>query len=320
MSRRRAITGTFTRRRFLTIAGAAAIVGGPEASSRGEVLRWRGTALGADASISFAGIDAAAAQSHTRAVRAEIDRIESLFSLYRKGSALRRLNSTGRLEDPAPDFVRLMRLAGRVHDRTDGAFDPTVQSLWQLHAKSAAGGDRARSSELSRVARSGGWHNVRVSAEIIAFARPGMSITLNGIAQGHAADRISRLLQRRGLQDVLIDAGEIVARGNAPAGEDWRAAARTPDGQFVREIRLGGRALATSAPNATMVNPAGGIGHILDPRSGHPADRWRLVSVSAASAAVADALSTAFCLMHKRDIDVALSSFSDAALEVALPT
>lgn len=317
--RRTTIGGKITRRRFFAISAAAAIGGVGAGSSAGaQTLRWQGTALGAEASISFANTDGVAAREHVLAVRAEIDRIESLFSLYRKGSAIRRLNATGRLDGPAPDFVRLLRLAGRIHDRTGGAFDPTVQSLSRLHAIRDDAGQRASSRELAGAVARGGWRHVEVSAETIAFSHAGMSITLNGIAQGHAADRISSLLKRRGLKDVLIDTGEIVALGRRPAGDAWRADVATPDGHVVRALGLADRALATSAPNATFIDRGGGVGHILDPRTGRPADHWRLVSVSAETAAVADGLSTAFCLMPRRAIDAALAQFPDAALEVAL--
>jgi thiamine biosynthesis lipoprotein len=78
---------------------------------------------------------------------------------------------------------------------------------------------------------------------------------------------------------------------------------------------LSDRALATSAPLATLLDAERGVGHILDPRTGEPAARWRLASVSAPHAALADALSTAFCLMDRRTIDAALARHPDAALE-----
>lgn len=97
-----------------------------------------------------------------------------------------------------------------------------------------------------------------------------------------------------------------------PDGGAWRAAIALPDGRTVAETALGGRALATSSPAGTLL--PGGQGHILDPRSGLPATAHRLVSVTAPRAAVADALSTAFCAMDLPAIETALARFSGARL------
>ena len=142
-----------------------------------------------------------------------------------------------------------------------------------------------------------------------------MALTLNGIAQGYIADRVAGLLRARGLVDVLVDTGEIKALGRRADGTPWRAGIAMPDGTPVARRMLSGRALATSAPMATLLDAARGAGHILDPRTGEPAARWRLASVSAPRAALADALSTAFCLMDRPAIDRALAQHRDATLE-----
>ena len=134
-------------------------------------------------------------------------------------------------------------------------------------------------------------------------------------AQGYIADRLAGLLRSRGLVDVLIDTGEIKALGHRADGEPWRAGIALPDGTPVARTMLSDRALATSAPLATLLDPRRGAGHILDPRTGEPAARWRLASVSAPRAALADALSTAFCLMDRRAIDRALAYHPRATLE-----
>ena len=86
-----------------------------------------------------------------------------------------------------------------------------------------------------------------------------------------------------------------------------------------RELALRDRALATSAPLGTVLDAAGAVGHIIDPKSGRPAgSQWRQISVSAPLAAVADALSTAACLMPDRAaIEAACGTAGDARLEQA---
>ena len=301
----------FSRRRFLAISAAALLPGTARAGA--PVTRWQGVALGAPARMSLVGLEASAAAPLFAALEHEIARLEGLFSLYRPGSALRRLNHNGRLDSPPAELLELLSLAGDIHHATGGAFDPTIQPLWLLHA--AAAGRRPDRRQVAETRWRCGWQHLDFSPEAVVFTRPGMAVTLNGIAQGYIADRMADLLRRRGLTDVLIDMGEIAALGRRPGATPWRAAIALPDGEIVSRIELSDRALATSAPLGTLLDRAGQVGHILDPRDGRPGGRWQVASVSARQAALADGLSTAFCLLPRRAIATALARYPDAALE-----
>ena len=259
-----------------------------------------------------------AAAEIARQVESEIARLEDIFSLYRAGSEISRLNHTGQLAHPSHEMLELLDLARLVHETTGGAFDPTVQTLWQLYARTAdenrAPTDDERRAAVLRV----GWQNVHIGTRLVRFGRPGMALTLNGIAQGFIADRVAGLLSAHGLINVLIDTGEIKALGRRADGKPWHAGIVEPDGTPVVRRILTDRALATSSPLATLVDAARGTGHILDPRTGVPAATWRLSSVSARRAALADALSTAFCLMDQGAIDTALTHHPGARLEALL--
>jgi thiamine biosynthesis lipoprotein len=138
-----------------------------------------------------------------------------------------------------------------------------------------------------------------------------MALTLNGIAQGFIADRVAGLLAAEGLTDILVDTGELRALGSTPTGGDWPVDLADGAGS----LGLRDQALASSAPLGTVFDAAGTAGHILDPRSGATArPRFRLVSVTAPSAALADGLSTALCLMDRPQIDATLARFPAARL------
>jgi thiamine biosynthesis lipoprotein len=270
------------------------------------VRRWRGVAMGAGASLIFAHPDA---DRLIGRATAEIDRLEDIFSLYRANSALSRLNRDGRLETPPLELLSILSLSGAVHRRTGGAFDPTIQPLWALYAHRYAAGAEPSDAEIEEARARTGWSGVRFDSSAITFAHTGMALTLNGIAQGYVADRIADLLHAEGLEDVLVDMGEIRALGHNPDGAPWRIGLADENGRAApaRSQGLSGGAIATSAPLGTVFDASGRVGHIIDPRTGRPGGRWRQVSVMSPTAARADALSTAFALMTRPEIDGAMN-------------
>src|SRR5690606_7486502 len=125
---------------------------------------------------------------------AEIDRLESIFSLYRPQSALVRLNAAGTLVQPPVELVELLSFALALARRSEGAFDPTVQPLYRLLAEHFAqpgatpAGPDARA--IGRVLESVGHRHVELDAALVRLHRPGMAVTLNGVAQGFITDRV----------------------------------------------------------------------------------------------------------------------------------
>ncbi len=286
-----------TRRRFLTLTACAAMARPAGAGSPPQ--EWRGIALGADVVLRVEGGDPRAARAFFAESARVLRGVEDRFSLYR-GSDLTRLNALGRLAHPSDEFTALLTLAGQVHAATGGAFDPTVQPLWQARR---LGGDEAEARALT------GWDGVRIAPDAVTLTRPGMALTLNGIAQGHAADRLAGVARRHGLTDVLIDTGEI--RGQGRRG--WAADIVDPKGAALQRVTLRDRALATSAPFGTRIGPQGDRAHILG-ADGRP-PLWSVAAVSAPSGAVADALSTAAVLMDHAAIARALAAFPGARIE-----
>jgi thiamine biosynthesis lipoprotein len=307
---------TITRRRFVAISAAAigaALAGLPMAARAATPLtRWRGIALGAEASIALRHPDA---ERIIAACRAEIARLERIFSLYDAGSALSRLNAAGQLDAPPFELLELLGQCGTLHAATGGLFDPTVQPLWTAYAEAFAKGNAPGRAELGLALSRVGWAGVAFDADAVRFARKGMALTLNGIAQGYIADRVAGLLRAEGLTDVLVNTGEFHALGGHPDGKPWEIALDGGDGTLAGNVSLKDGALASSAPRGTVFDREGKVGHILNPLTGQPAETpWKLISVTASTAALADGLTTAMCLMSRAQMQVALSRFSDARL------
>lgn len=292
-----------SRRRFLTITASVAALAGRSAPVRAATLaetlvEWRGTVLGAAASLRLHHPDTAAAERLVAACVAEVERLDGVFSLYRADSALSVLNRRGVLEAPPLDLVELLGEALRFAALTSGAFDPTVQPLWVLHAAhfSREGADpHGPDAGAVAAARELVDHRrVAVGPARIALAWPGMAITLNGIAQGFITDRVADLLRQAGMRDVLIDMGEIAALGRRPDGRPW-SVGLDGHGDPAPVLPVGDRAVATSSPDGTRFSPL--CHHLFDPATGRCADRVDAVTVVAPRATTADALSTALAIV-----------------------
>jgi FAD:protein FMN transferase len=305
------------RRRALQLLGAAAgclLV--PQAAAVGDArtdpLRheWTGTALGAVANITLFHPDRGEARSIIRACLAEIDRLEGEFSLFRPGSALCRLNRDGELPDPSLDMRRLLTEAVRFGDLSGGRFDVTVQPLWRLLAAHRA----TRSvppQDLQAALALVDYQRIDISSRRIRLGRPGMAVTLNGIAQGYVTDRVAGLLRARGIEHVLLDLGEMRALGPKPDGRSWRIGVRDPDkpDRVLREFDVIDRAVATSAGNADL--------NILDPRTGEGGGLYSSVTVVTQTATVADALSTTLYLTPLDEVDGLVAKSGPAAVLLA---
>ena len=298
-----------TRRRALQIfVGSAACALTPRAGA--SPYQWRGAALGADVSILFSDTLESRAERAVAGILDEIERLEAVFSLQRLDSELSRLNATGRLQAPSPDFLHVLSLAAQAHRITAGRFDPTVQPLWRFYLDWYAG-DRTRArppeDEIAAARSRVGFARVRIAAEEIVLPAA-FSVTLNGIAQGYITDRACALLRAAGFAHVLVDLGETRALDARADGRAWRI--ELPDG---RAAPISTGAIATSAGAATQF-AENGDHHIFDPVTGRPARFWRWLSVSHASATLADALSTGFYCLPPDEALRAASSISGVRL------
>jgi FAD:protein FMN transferase len=272
---------------------------------------WRGTALGAVATLELHHPDAAAAAALIDRVAAEVRRLERIFSLYKSDSDVCRLNRTGFIEAPPVELVDLLRRTRLFHDITGGAFDVSVQPLWSLYfdhfarpAPDPAGPSEAQTqAALAHV----GLSRVRVDADRIAIPK-GMALTLNGIAQGYITDAMVGLLRRAGVAHTLVDMGETRVIGAKANGEPWRVGVADPADpeRTCARIDLVDRAVATSGGYGFQFDAAGRFNHLFDPRTGRCAGLYRSISVVADDATTADALSTAFSLLLMEEFQTIL--------------
>lgn len=310
------MAANLSRRRFIGITAAAAgldvLPFGGKAGAQARFVTWQGRVMGAAATLQIHHHDQAAAQRLIERSLAEMRRLELVFSLHRDDSSLSLLNRQGMLVAPPAELVELLADCRRYFDLTGGGFDPTVQALWVLYRDhfSRPGADpqgppaAALRAALARV----GFDRVGFNEDRIVLHRPGMALTLNGIAQGFATDRVVALLRRAGIESSLVDMGESRALGARPDGTPWRIGVADPDqpDRVGTTLDVVDQAVATSGAYGFRFDPAGRFNHLFDPRTGASAHLHRSVTVTMPTATAADALSTAFSLMAPEHIEQAL--------------
>lgn len=304
------------RRRFIAIsasaAGLALLTPHRAKASLEHAVTWRGRALGAPATLILHHENRAVAERLVARTVTEIARLEAIFSLYQEDSALSGLNRLGAIAIPPPELGELVETAREFWSMTHGAFDPTVQPLWMLYARhfSLPGADRngPEPGMVNATLELVGFEKVRSDRNRIAFARAGMALTMNGIAQGYITDRIIELLRGGGITSTMVDMGEIRALGQRGDATPWTVEVGRTGGRNGEIIEIADKAIATSSPAGFQFDSAGRFNHLLDPRTGSTAHRWQEVSVMAPDATTADALATAFSLMHTDDITQFLTS------------
>ncbi|MEM7145417.1 MAG: FAD:protein FMN transferase [Verrucomicrobiota bacterium] len=261
---------------------------------------WEGRAFGTGVSIRFVPMGGEGDEL-AEACAGEIRRLEAMFTLYEEDSLLRRLNREGELRDPPVEFVELLVGAGEMHRVTGGAFDASVQPLWEFYE----GHFREHPEEepegkaLAKVRERVGWEKVEVRPERVVLGEDGMALTLNGIVQGYVTDRVTAILVEAGVEQALVNVGEYRAIGGRPDGEAWQVGIASPveRGEVIDVVALEDAALATSGGYGFQFDERGRFHHMIPPKGRAFQDVNRSVSVEAPEAMWADGLATAGSVM-----------------------
>ncbi len=252
----------------------------------------------------------------------EIDRLEAQLTVYRGDSEVAVVNREAfrREVEIEAGLFGLLSLARDLYQQTGGAFDFTAGALarcWGFHQR--RGRVPAADEIEAALERVGGKHvQLDPQNRSVRFSRA-VEINLGAIGKGFALDRAGEILRQGGLSDSFLHAGHssVLALGSNPANDPgslswgmsergWRVGVRDPlrRDRDVAIFRLSDRALSTSGIGEQSFLQGGKrFGHILDGRTGWPAEGRLSATAIASSAAEADALSTAFFVMSTAEVE-----------------
>ena len=324
---------TATRRDFLRrqIAPAfAAAFGGrlPDAEPHvapQAVLSFSRTAM----ACRFEVVLPAGDERHAAAAQAALalaSELERQMTVFRPDSEISELNRSpaGAPVRVEPRLFGLLQLAARLAEETAGVFDITTGALDRLWRRCRTEARLPAPAEVEAARQGAGMQHMRLDEAhcTVEFARDGVELNLGAIGKGYALDRIAEELREQGVASALIHAGHssICAIGYPPWAPAWAVSVSDPRGPSASSepalssakgsprgtggprpattMRLRDRTMSTSGSAERFFEVDGKrYGHIIDPRTGWPAQSVSSVTAIAPTAAEADALSTAFYIM-----------------------
>ncbi len=235
----------------------------------------------------------------------EIVKVGKKLSYYSEGSEISKINKNAGKKPVKVSKITLRTLltALEVSRITGGAFDPTVGPLLKLwdFKKGVVPEERSLKEALRKV----DYRKVKVNEEEgTVYLEEGAVLHLGGIIKGAMVDSAVELLKSKGaLAGLVAVGGDIRVFGKRPDGRPWRIGVRNPRGEgVIAVIELREGAVSTAGDyERFFVKDGKRYHHILDPRTGFPAEGVASVTVIAESSAFADALSTGLFVLGKEE-------------------
>ncbi|MEE2788664.1 MAG: FAD:protein FMN transferase [Myxococcota bacterium] len=231
----------------------------------------------------------------------EIARIEQLMSEWQPTSEISRVNAQAGVQPVriSQETYQLLTQAKALSAKSAGAFDVTwagMRGLWRFQPNAQTVPTPA---QIERGLRTVGFRDLVLnSTGPTAFLkRKGMAIGLGAIAKGYGIDRAARILRSKGITRFMVDGGgDLFISGKKSSGTPWTIGVRHPRDatKLVAHISVTDGALVTSGDYERSFERKGiRYHHIIDMRTGYPAQRSVSVTVLAPTATLADALATA---------------------------
>lgn len=288
--------GTLTRRNFLSFD-----FGDRRRPGADHWIRVHRTAMACRFEVMLSEEDSAD-MAAARAALDEADALESMLTVFRDTSDVADLNRRAAGEDVvvAPLLFALLVRSAELHADTDGAFDVTSTPLSRCWGFLTREGRVPEDAEIERARDCAGMRHVALDplTRGVRFDREGVEISFGAIGKGYALDCMAAVLRRQAARRALLSAGRSSVLALGGRGRGWPVDVRPAlAGRAIARLWIRDGALGTSGAGEQFVEAGGRrYGHVIDPRSGRPASGVVGASVVTATAADADALSTAFLI------------------------
>ncbi|MEQ8838443.1 MAG: FAD:protein FMN transferase [Lacipirellulaceae bacterium] len=241
-------------------------------------------------------------------VMESLEPLEAQLTIYRETSEVLDINAYAASApiEVEPRLFQLFQLAAWLHSETQGAFDMTSGPLSRAWGFLKREGGLPEEHEIADALG-----NVDATAielndleKTVHFTKPHLEINFNSIGKGYALDRLAEQLARKKIDNYLWHGGRssVLARGRnfSDQHDAWSVGIRDPlkPEERLGEIHLRNQALGTAGSGTQFFEHEGHrYGHLIDPRTGWPAEGVYTATAVAETAAEADALATAFYVL-----------------------
>lgn len=234
-----------------------------------------------------------------------LDAFDMSASVYQPFSVISRINAN-KSDSTDSIFRKVFSIGMEISEVTNGAFDMTVMPLVNAWGFGFKDPEKLPEQKVDSLMQYVGYNKIRIKNQKIKKANKHVMIDFNAIAQGYSVDLVGKFLEKKGIENYLVDiGGEVLAKGKKPGLGLWKVGIEKPaeNSTSPRSIKavvsLKNRALATSG-NYRKYYVKDGVrySHTINPKTGYPVEHFMLsASVMARSAVTADAYATAFMVM-----------------------
>lgn len=245
-------------------------------------------AMGSVYSVAIYGDDREAMAEALEEAFAEVRRLDRMLSNYRAGSEWSRINREA-AEKPVkvtPEMFRLLAACIEYSRQSEGAFDISVGPLMKVWGFYKGSGRLPAPMEIQDALEVTGYRNIVLDSEnsTVRFRKPGIEIDPGGIGKGYTVDRMVEILKEKGVRSALVSASgsSIYALGKPPHEEGWRISITDPgaEDKTAGRVFLKDQSMSTSGSYEKFFRAEGRTyTHIMDPRTGYPAQGTLSVSV-----------------------------------------
>ncbi|MCL2742481.1 MAG: FAD:protein FMN transferase [Planctomycetaceae bacterium] len=240
----------------------------------------------------------------------EVERLEKVLSVFRFDSKVQLINQTAFHEPVHVDeeLFHLIQICQQFAEKTDGAVDITSGALWKqwgfAHRKGSFPNCIPDSEQIEEALRRTGYRHLHLDEEArtVQLLKKGIELNFGCAGKGFALDTAAKKLSAAGIENHIFSGGlsSILAAGKNEKGEIWKTGIAHPlkPGQRLAEIELNNEAVSTSSSAKQFFRYEGHrYSHIIDPRTGFPAEDVFSATVIAPTATEAELLSTAFFVL-----------------------
>lgn len=199
----------------------------------------------------------------------------------------------------------IMERAARLEEQSRGLFNPAMGrlfALWGFHSDTLSSGPPPGHTEIRQcVDPQPSMADLSFKNNTLNSTNPAVQLDFGAFLAGVAVEGALAILGQHGITHAIVNIGGDLGATGTSGKRAWRTAVQHPDGQggkHLAHIDLNDGEFVFTSGNYRRYRQHEGLryGHLIDPRSGYPADNVQSVTVIDTLGGRADAAATALAV------------------------